>query len=328
MGKDKQMKLIIGYYLILVLFAANILGQTEIKDFYLKDGTIIQGKVIAQDDSIMVVDTQYGSLEIQRSNIIKVEQPKEPQIVTKKPEATTIYLIDGTTIKGVVTVENEDSLGIETDYGLMNIPKSSVKPTENKFIPQKKESKVPNEIDRDTVTSNIYIKEKASKKYWSDEGSTLIGGSGSVSITNTSGNELVLLGIAPNAVFFITSGFGLGFDIGLVYLSDNNSSTTVLTIGPKIMAAFGDRESSTYPYLGFGIDYASSSFTYESSGYYGSNKYTTSTSGSIITFGAGMMMKIGENLGLPLEFDILISNSESEHSTMFAFSVGLAGLLY
>jgi|GEM_PF-4602791 len=136
----------VKYILIGLFFSgfliSECLAQSDIKDFYLKDGTIIQGKVIAQDDSIMVVDTQYGTIEIQRNNIIRMEQPKESQIKIKKSESTTIYLTDGTTIKGVVTYESEDSLSIETDYGVMNISKLSIKGAEGGFLSQEKSGSI------------------------------------------------------------------------------------------------------------------------------------------------------------------------------------------
>jgi hypothetical protein len=61
--------IIIGL-LLLGISSATTFGQTEVKTFYLKDGSTIQGKIIAQDDSTLVVETPYGTLEIQRTNIL------------------------------------------------------------------------------------------------------------------------------------------------------------------------------------------------------------------------------------------------------------------
>lgn len=166
-------------------------------------------------------------------------------------------------------------------------------------------------------------------KYPTAKGSTLIGGLASFSVTNVSGSTLTSLTVVPNAIFFLSSGIGLGFDMSFSWASAEKSSATSIAIGPKFMLAFGKAETNTYPYLGFGLNYLSMSRTYESYSWYSSiTTKTVSTSGNIIKIGFGLMLKIGENLVLPVEFGVVITNVESEQMTVYGLGIGLAGILY
>jgi RNase P/RNase MRP subunit p29 len=112
------------------------LDVAQIIKIYLKDGSTIQGKIIAQDDSTLVLESRYGTLDIKKSSILKQEmisvESKPPAVKSMK----TINLIDGSVLKGRVTYEDSDSLIIETSYGRMVIPQSQVKQSSKKWSPK------------------------------------------------------------------------------------------------------------------------------------------------------------------------------------------------
>jgi hypothetical protein len=152
------------------------LGQTDIKTVYLKDGTTIQGKVVAQDDSTLVLETQYGTLEIRRANILKQELAKQLPAEPKASEAQIIYLKDGTTVIGFVTLEGPDSLSVETGYGSIKIPKSSVSHIGSKLHPQREKSSPERELPRETrapqtaETEEVFAQVQVPEEYPAKEG--------------------------------------------------------------------------------------------------------------------------------------------------------------
>lgn len=119
-------------FLLLTVFAS---GQAEIKTVYLKDGTTIQGKIVAQDDSTLVLETQYGTLEIRRANILRQELAKQLRAKPKVSEAQTIYLKDGTTIKGTIVAQTESTQVAQTEYGTLRIKRSDIVKQENAVLP-------------------------------------------------------------------------------------------------------------------------------------------------------------------------------------------------
>lgn len=65
-------RIIIIVSLLWMLPLLETFGQGEMQTFYLRDGSTIQGKIIAQDDSTLLVETKYGALEvIRRSSVLK-----------------------------------------------------------------------------------------------------------------------------------------------------------------------------------------------------------------------------------------------------------------
>lgn len=118
--------LLIAFLLLIVLSASKALGQGEVQNFYLKDGTSIQGRIVAQDDSTLLVETKYGTLEIRRMDILKHETMKQFTVEPQNEKTKTIRLEDGTVIKGTVVSESEDSLTVETAHGMIALPKASI----------------------------------------------------------------------------------------------------------------------------------------------------------------------------------------------------------
>jgi hypothetical protein len=121
--------------LLLGVSSATAFAQTEAKTFHLKDGSTIQGRIVAQDDSTLVVETPYGTLEIRRENILRQELAKQLPAKPKASEAQTIYLKDGTTIKGTIVAQTESTQVAQTEYGTLRIKRSNIVKQENAVLP-------------------------------------------------------------------------------------------------------------------------------------------------------------------------------------------------
>lgn len=74
-----------------VFSKAIVCAQNEPQPFYLQDGTIIQGKIIAQDDSMLVVETKYGILKIRKERIVKQEEIEQLQEQLSNSEKLAMY---------------------------------------------------------------------------------------------------------------------------------------------------------------------------------------------------------------------------------------------
>jgi outer membrane protein W len=136
-----------------------------------------------------------------------------------------------------------------------------------------------------------------------DKGGTILSGLASFASEKAGDDTRTTIAFVPNAIFFVASGFGIGFDISFTSVSVEDASQSVLALGPKIMVAFGSSQSTVYPYLGIGVDYLTVSA--DEKGF-----PSSSESGSIIKAGLGMMFKVNEHVGIPLELGILITNTE------------------
>lgn len=156
-----------------------------------------------------------------------------------------------------------------------------------------------------------------------DRGGTLISGIASFSSESTGGDTRTTVAIVPSAVFFIADRFGLGFDLSVNSVSVKNASQSLFAFGPKLMVAFGSAENTAYPYLGLGADYVTASL--DEKGF-----PSSTTSGSIIKGGVGVIFKVSQHVGIPLEFGVLVINTDKskESTTTIAVGTGISGLLY
>ena len=208
----------------------------------------------------------------------------------------------------------------QTEGKVVHLNLNNMTTTVSHLLPQEGDSVKVKAAYIDTSKSKALVREQVSARYPTGKGSSFISGLGSFSVASQSGNTLTTITLAPNAIFFVAKGFGLGFDMSLSYLSADNSSITQIAIGPKLVGAFGSAQSTVYPYLGFGVDYLSAS----------TSGGSASNTGSLIKGGLGIMVKIGEHLGLPVELGITVQNTESSKEALVTYSlgIGLAGLLY
>lgn len=121
----------LGFFLI------SAFGQSESQTFYLEDGTKFQGKIIAQDDSTLLVETQYGTFEVKKANITKQEAAKLLIEKSQSREIRTIRLKDGSIVMGTIISEDKDFLKVKTSCGTINIAQSDVQQLSSRILPKR-----------------------------------------------------------------------------------------------------------------------------------------------------------------------------------------------
>ena len=101
-------------YFITIIFILNaIFAQTdENKSFKLKDGTMINGTVIEENDDTYTIQTKYGSVTV-----------KKNELVQKKYE---INLKSGEIFSGMKLSETEKIIQLKTKVGVLNIEKTDI----------------------------------------------------------------------------------------------------------------------------------------------------------------------------------------------------------
>jgi hypothetical protein len=231
----------------------------------------------------------------------------------------TIYLKDGTSVKGKIVNQDSNNLLVETSYGTLEIPKVNVlridygrELIKTQEIAQPEPIKIEGQTTKSAVSS----------------GSVMV--SGLISFTNSSGNlytydgqSLTSFTLVPNLVLFAAKSFGIGFDLSLTTLSQGGSSATSIAIGPKILFMGGEPNASSYFFAGMGMNYMSIS----QSGYYGSE-----INGTRIKFSLGIVPMVRQHLGFPIEAGILIDNlgqaSYRESGIVLVIGTGLAGFIF
>jgi hypothetical protein len=234
-------------------------------------------------------------------------------------ESQTIYLKDGTSVKGKVVNQDATNLLVETSYGTLEIPKANVLRIDyGKELIKTQEIVQPETIKIEGQTTKSAV----------SSGSVMV--SGLISFTNSSGNlytydgqSLTSFTLTPNLVFFAAKSFGIGFDFSLTALSQGGSSATSIAIGPKILFMGGEPNASSYFFAGMGMNYMNIS----QSGYYGSE-----INGTRIKFSLGVVPTTGQHLGFPIEVGILLDNlgtsSYHESGLVLFIGTGLAGFIF
>ena len=100
--------------LITLLILANIMFSQsgENQSFKLKDGTIINGTVTEENNDSITIQTQYGSVTINRSEILQTQY--------------AVKLQSGETLIGTKAGENEQSITLITSMGTLTIHRSDI----------------------------------------------------------------------------------------------------------------------------------------------------------------------------------------------------------
>lgn len=105
--------------LLFILFLVGILaslGAQESQDVVeLNDGTVLRGAISEMNDEIIVMDTQFGMLELERENISRIRVQKV-RITTE----------DGSTVVGAIVDQDDVSLVIETAAGNITVQKAEI----------------------------------------------------------------------------------------------------------------------------------------------------------------------------------------------------------
>ncbi|MGA9115808.1 MAG: hypothetical protein WB626_03440 [Bacteroidota bacterium] len=307
------------------LFCQTGSGQTPGRILYLNDGSTVQGRIAARTDSVVVVETDYGTLTIRRENILKEEflpapSPVEPRVFT---------LEDGTVIKGRVLDDGVDTIRVRTAFGVMAIPKACLRPEGSPPLPDAKRGRTEGPVIPGS-SSPATPAGAAPERFPIAKGAVWLGGAASLSLLTSEGSTVTAVGLAPEVLWFAGGkGFGLGGTLGYVSLSAEKVSTSQVSIGPTIAFAFGSERSSLYPYLSLGVQYTSMSRTYEAYTSGSWREMTDTQSGSIVAFALGLMNRVDRNAGIPVEIGVSFTTlEEGSAMTTFSMSLGLAALLY
>lgn len=161
------------------------------------------------------------------------------------------------------------------------------------------------------------------ERYFTQKGSTFISGSGSISMSRQMGETITLASIGPNVLFFVSSHFCLGFDMSLQYQKFGDlGSKTFLGLGPKIGIFWGGPQSTVYPTVGVGVNFINLVSS--------SRSTSVSTTGWALKGGCGVVICLGEHLGLPIGVDVVAVKvgAQKDFEVTYALGFGLAGLLY
>lgn len=216
---------------------------------HLKDGNVIRGTIIDQDENSITLKTAFGDLTIEKENIKLIE-----------PEAKTVMinLKDGAVLKGKILSQDEQFITIETSLGQLKIERKNilkiedVKETwknEKKYGEEKAEKKVPiNETEEikektetnkelppksrkieESITPNYQYHKKTelsinigggffgldSSSTYSDSGSMfLITNFQERSVLNSSSKNGIFLG--GSLSYFVNKNFGIQASVGYI----------------------------------------------------------------------------------------------------------------
>ena len=101
-------------YFITIIFILNaIFAQTgENQSFKLKDGTMINGTVIEENDDTYTIQTKYGSVTVNKNELVQKEYE--------------INLKSGETFSGMKLSETETFIQLKTKVGVLNIEKTDI----------------------------------------------------------------------------------------------------------------------------------------------------------------------------------------------------------
>ena len=160
-----------------------------------------------------------------------------------------------------------------------------------------------------------------------DEGTRMVGGTASLTVISYSGKSLTQLVMAPNVVRFFAPNHGVGADAAIAITTEGKISIASLAIGPKYLLGFGELEKTVLPYLGVGVSLLSESITIESDGY-SSNSQTATKTGYRFKGAFGLMVKLNQHLGVPIELGFTYDKIESSKQTTISIAAGLAGFLF
>ena len=265
-------------------------GQT----FYFKVGSDTLYRVHVAREHLKVVVLELFGTRMQTDHQA-VRQDSVGAAVLSAEAKQTLYLRDGVVVQGKIVAENDSMVVLDTRYGTLTIQRTML---------ARSDMKPP-------------AGEHAYRSYSSSKRNRWISGLVSLSLVSNERTSVTTIELAPSAVFFLGTGFGLGLDMSGTWVMSDGETATQLALGPKMVVAFGKWESPARPYIGFGVDYLS----------VGGTAVNESTNGSIVKTAFGIMTRIGENLGLPVELGMIFTTIGSQKTTTYALGIGLAGLL-
>jgi hypothetical protein len=184
---------------------------------------------------------------------------------------------------------------------------------------------------------SIFSNYAIGQSFPTDKGSTnlmgkfLFSSSGGDLYSGSDGNRLVAIEFDPAFGYFVSPGFSIGGQILYESLSQGDASLTTWGIGPELTYYIGGSEAkesikgTTLPFLHAAFFYTNSSWDSGSS--------SSSTSGTKIRFGGGVMHLITNTVGLfgVAAYDIdnkSPENGDSESGNQFGVYAGFMIYLY
>ena len=101
------------YIIIIIIILNAIFAQTdENQSFKLKDGTMINGTVIEENDDTYTIQTKYGSVTVKKNELVQTEYE--------------IKLNTGETFSGIKLSDTDTSIQLKTKVGVLNIEKIDI----------------------------------------------------------------------------------------------------------------------------------------------------------------------------------------------------------
>jgi len=179
---------------------------------YLKDGSIIKGKISSQDENIVIIETSLGAFKIDKKNILKIEFDQQFVKITLK---------DGSILKGFLIGQTDNEIKIKLDslegVGEVIIQKDKVLSLE--YIQNMEEGKTnKSELAKKEQEKTIEpVKEEVPKKEGINQQGIPIFDFGALAsyifFTDDTakkiyGDSIFMYGLSANIIF--PSGFGIG----------------------------------------------------------------------------------------------------------------------
>lgn len=84
--------------LLVLLILCTAAAAQSLQVIYLKDGSTIRGNVVDQDANTLLVETEYGKLEVPKANVLRIEYATS--VVTPQPQTTLPGVMPGQTAAG------------------------------------------------------------------------------------------------------------------------------------------------------------------------------------------------------------------------------------
>jgi len=107
--------LIFIIFLIATILSFPLFSSAE--TIHLKDGSVIKGTIISQDEYKVTIKTSLGELKINKADI---------QLIEYEEKNVIIHLNDGNILKGKILSEDEQEVIIETSLGKLTISRKNI----------------------------------------------------------------------------------------------------------------------------------------------------------------------------------------------------------
>jgi RNase P/RNase MRP subunit p29 len=109
--------------IILAIIIVLITATTVFADLIiLRNGDVIVGDIISETDTTVTIRTSFGDITVEKTQILEIKEESE----FGTGEVVEVLMYDGSRIRGTVIEDTAKNLKIQTDLGLIDIPKSNI----------------------------------------------------------------------------------------------------------------------------------------------------------------------------------------------------------